>query len=97
MSRRIATGVVVFATLFGSAAFADPADARMIKGRDRTVQHLRVVHVEPDNDRRLMWGLNNGAAFVTRRPAACKREVRPRMCRKAYRLAAQEYPRWWRQ
>lgn len=96
MSRRIATGVVVFATLFGSAAFADPADARMIKGRDRTVQHLRVTHVEPDNGKRLMWGLNNGAAFVTARPAACKREVRPRMCRMAYRKAIRQYGEWWR-
>lgn len=92
----ILPAIVVAGILAASMLAASPADARMIDGPDRRVTNLRVTHVEPDNGRRLMWSLNNGAHYVTARPAACKRENRPRMCRVAYRVAVRSYGCWWR-
>lgn len=94
--RDIIGAVIVAAVLLASALFADPAEARMFDGPDRTVRHLRVTNVEPDNGKRLMWSLNNGAHYVTARPRACRYENRPRMCRKAYDKAVRTYGCWWR-
>lgn len=96
-TREIIGAVIVVAVVFASALFADPAEARMISGPDHRVTTVRVVHVEPDNGRRLMWSLNNGADYVTARPRACRRENRPRLCRAAYRQAIRTYGYWWRQ
>lgn len=87
--------VIVAGVLAASMLAADPASARMIDGPDTRPDVLRVTHVEPDNGRRLMWSLSNGAHYVTARPAACRRENRPAMCRAAYRTALRTYGVWW--
>lgn len=71
----------------GMVLTATPADARQIEGPDRKVSHLRVTYTEPDNGSSFIWELNNGALFKTRSRAACRFENRPRLCRKAYRMA----------
>lgn len=74
---------------------APTAEAYRFNNPDRSVSKTRVVYTEPDNGRSLIWGLNNGAAFKTRNPAACKNENRPRMCRKAYNKAVRTWGCWW--
>lgn len=90
--RLIALALVVGAVTYWLSPWR--ADAALIHGATRHVAHVRVVNVEPDNGRTVMYSLNNGAAYVVHRPGNCRLQHRPRMCRTAYRIL-RRHPMGW--